>query len=119
MQMDSYKRVIALGFFDGVHLGHAALLEMTKRRAEEKALVPAVLSFDVHPQNAITGKKMALISSPADRTDIIRRLFGIDDVIYMHFDERFMRMDWREFIDHLYNDFGARHLVAGHDYTFG
>ena len=118
-QMETGNRVIALGFFDGVHLGHAALLEMTKRRAAEKGLAPAVLSFDIHPQNAITGKRMTLISSPADRTDIIHRLFGIEDVLYMHFDERFMRMGWREFIDHLYSDFGARHLVAGHDYTFG
>ena len=117
--MASERRAIALGFFDGVHIGHAGLLNMTIKRAAEKGLRPAVLSFDIHPQNEITGIHMPLISSPADRTDIIHRLFGIEDVLYMHFDERFMRMPWQEFMDHLRDDFGAEHLVAGHDYTFG
>ena len=47
--MPEIKRAIALGFFDGVHLGHAALLKKTKQRAEEIDAVPSVLSFDVHP----------------------------------------------------------------------
>lgn len=117
--MKSVKRAIALGFFDGVHLGHAGLLNMTKQRAIEKGLRPTVISFDTHPQNEISGKRMPLISSPSDRTDIIKRLYGIEDVIYIHFDERFMHMSWQEFFDHLCEDFGAKHLVAGHDYTFG
>ena len=51
--MPDRKRVIALGFFDGVHIGHAALLEMTKRRAAEKQAVPAVLTFDTHPDTLV------------------------------------------------------------------
>ena len=47
------KRCLALGFFDGVHLGHAALLEKVKQRAAEIGAEPAVLSFDVHPDNLI------------------------------------------------------------------
>ena len=46
--MAEKKRVIALGFFDGVHIGHAALLNMTRRRAEERRATPAVLTFDTH-----------------------------------------------------------------------
>ena len=47
--MADTKRVIALGFFDGVHKGHGELLKMTKRRAAEIGATPSVLSFDVHP----------------------------------------------------------------------
>ena len=43
--MTDTKRVIALGFFDGVHLGHAALMEMTRRRAAERRVTPAVLTL--------------------------------------------------------------------------
>ena len=51
--MPDTKRVIALGFFDGVHLGHAALLEMTRRRAMERHVTPAVLTFDTHPDTLV------------------------------------------------------------------
>ena len=52
-------RVIALGFFDGVHLGHASLLEMARKRAEEWHLTPAVMSFDLHPDNLVAGAKVS------------------------------------------------------------
>ena len=42
--MPDKKRVIALGFFDGVHAGHAALMEMTRRRAAEKGAIPTVIT---------------------------------------------------------------------------
>ena len=59
------ERVIALGFFDGVHLGHGALL---RRAAEEAALrgcTPAVFTFDRPPKEVVTGVPCPLINSPA------------------------------------------------------
>ena len=47
------KRVLALGFFDGVHLGHGALIRKTAERAAELGAVPAVLTFDVHPDTLV------------------------------------------------------------------
>ena len=84
-------RVIALGFFDGVHLGHASLLEMARKRASELGLRPAVMSFDLHPDNLVAGAKVSLINSAADREEILSRCFGIDDVILAHFDEHLMQ----------------------------
>ena len=49
--MPENKRVIALGFFDGVHLGHAALLNRALAVAKDKGLRPAVMTFDAHPDN--------------------------------------------------------------------
>lgn len=62
--MAETKRVIALGFFDGVHLGHAALMQMTKRRAQERGVTPAVLTFDTHPDTLVKGVEVPLINSP-------------------------------------------------------
>ena len=59
--MPEIKRAIALGFFDGVHLGHAALLKKTKQRAEEIDAVPSVLSFDVHPDMLVFGKDVPIL----------------------------------------------------------
>ncbi len=117
--MSDIKRAIALGFFDGVHLGHAALMEKTKERAEELGAVPSVLSFDVHPDNLVFGKEVPLINSAAGREDIIKRCFGIDNVVFIHFNEQVMRMPWTEFVDSLIADLNVCHIVVGHDFCFG
>lgn len=113
------KRILALGFFDGVHLGHAALLRRTADLAREQGLQPAVLTFDVHPDTLVAGAAVPLISSPEDRAELLRRLFGIEDILSLRFDERLMRMPWSDFVGWLQTDFEAAHLVCGHDFTFG
>ena len=119
-QIHPPKRVIALGFFDGIHNGHAALLRCVTQRAQALNAVPAAVTFDTHPENLILKQPVPLITSPADRADIMQRLFGIRDVIVAHFDQRMMHMPWEEFItDYLVAEHGAVHLVAGHDFHFG
>ncbi len=113
------KRVIAIGFFDGVHIGHATLIERAKERATELGALPAILTFDVHPDSLVKGERVPLISSPEDRADIVRRKFGVDEIISIRFDESVMKMPWDAFIDWLAEDFEAAHLVVGYDFRFG
>jgi len=113
------KRVIALGFFDGIHIGHSALMRKVLQVGQEKSLIPSVITFDTHPLNLISGKSISLINSPEDRAGLIHRVFGIDDIIFLHFDKDTAGMPWNRFIDHLVDEFGALHLVAGHDFRFG
>jgi len=113
------KRVLALGFFDGVHIGHSALLERTLDVAEKTGLIPSVITFDEHPLSLVTGKESEMISSAEDRAGLIERIFGIEDVIILHFDAETAKMPWEVFVQHLVDEFGARHLIAGHDFTFG
>ena len=75
--MEQKKRVIALGFFDGVHKGHGALLSRVRDRAEELGAAPTAFTFDAHPSSRITGAVTPLINSAADRADLMRRLYGI------------------------------------------
>ncbi|MGE4483751.1 MAG: riboflavin biosynthesis protein RibF [Oscillospiraceae bacterium] len=112
-------RVIALGFFDGVHLGHRALIEKTIERAAERGITPSVISFDAHPSSMTGDKPVPLINSSIDRADMFRRYFGIEDTIFLHFDRDLMSMEWYSFVDWLTEGFGARHLVAGYDFRFG
>ena len=51
------KRVIALGFFDGVHLGHQALLRRAMERSRERGLTPAMVTFDRSPREFVTGRR--------------------------------------------------------------
>ena len=117
--MSEIKRAIALGFFDGVHLGHAALLNKTKERAAETGAVASVLSFDVHPDNLVFGREVPLINSAIGREDIIRRCFGIDNVVFLHFNQRMMRMPWQEFMDSIIAELNIGWVVVGHDFCFG
>ena len=113
-------RVIALGFFDGIHLGHGTLLEQAKLRAAELGLSPAVMSFDLHPDNLVAGKTVTLINSIEDRLEILSRCYGITDVVLVHFDQNMMHMPWDVFVeDYLVGQLGARHLVCGYDFRFG
>lgn len=115
----SKNRAIALGFFDGVHRGHQALLERTREYGIENQLVPTVLSFDTHPDNTVRGEAVQLINTPYDREKLINRVVGIDDVIFLHFDKTMMKMEWDHFIKWLAEDFNAKYLVAGYDFRFG
>ena len=118
--MNLERTVIALGFFDGVHRGHGALLQKTVQRAGELGAIPAVFTFDRPPKEVVTGRPMPLINSPEDRADLARRIYGIQQVILAPFDEAMMTMPWQDFITELLvKRHGAVHLVAGHDYHFG
>lgn len=117
--MADIKRAIALGFFDGVHIGHGALLNKTKERAEEIGARPSVLSFDVHPDTLVFGKEVPLINSALSREEIIRRCYGIDDVVFIHFNRHTMEMPWQRFADTIIEELGLAWIVVGHDFCFG
>ena len=115
----SSQKVLAMGFFDGVHLGHAALLRQTAARAEERGLMPAVMTFDTHPDSLVQGRPVPLICSAPTRAELIREGFGIDEVIFLQFSDETMRIPWRDFVDSLRAELGTRHFVVGYDFRFG
>lgn len=118
--MEQKRKVIALGFFDGVHQGHAALLRRVKERAEELNAIPAAVTFDRHPTAVIFGKSVPLINTIQDRAELMQYCYGIEDVIVAHFDENMMRQPWHDFItEYLVKEQHACHIVCGHDNRFG
>ncbi len=118
--MEQTKRIIALGFFDGVHLGHGALLRRVSQLAAQRWAIPAAVTFDTHPANLILKAPMPLLTSPTDRADLMIRHYGIREVIIARFDQAMMQMPWQDFVtDYLVREHGAVHLVVGHDHHFG
>ena len=117
--MAEIRRAIALGFFDGVHIGHGALLRKTQERAAETGAEPSVLSFDVHPDKLVFGKDVPLINSALGREEIIRRCYGIEDVVFIHFNRHTMQMPWQSFADTIIRELGLVWIVVGHDFCFG
>ena len=118
--MENRKRVIALGFFDGVHTAHAALLRRTAERAEHLDAVPAAITFDRFPKAMQRGGSVPLINTPADRAFLMEKYCGIREVVVLEFDRALMELPWDAFVtDVLMGQFGCIHVVAGHDYRFG
>ena len=114
------RRVIALGFFDGVHNGHGALLQRVLQRSAQLGAAPAAFTFDIHPESLIFSRTTPTLTDLPQRQERVGRLYGIDDVIVAHSDQQMMRTPWRNFVtDYLVGQCGAIHLVVGHDFRFG
>lgn len=81
--MKQDKQVIALGFFDGVHQGHGALLQRVLALGGN----PAVLTFDEHPSTYLEGESVPLITGVEDRCYAISHYYSIDHIIVCSFSE--------------------------------
>ena len=117
--MGEKMNVIALGFFDGVHLGHQALLKCAVERAAELSMTPAVFTFDRSPKEYVSGVPVPLITAPEERRNVMGRFYPIEEVFVVPFDREMMTMDWVDFVLMLAQKYNAGHLVAGHDFRFG
>ncbi len=113
------KRAVALGFFDGLHLGHQALLRRTVERARTLGLSPALLTFDRSPREFVTGTPVPLLTTAEERCRTVEALFPGTEVIIIPFDRAMMTMPWEDFVEMLAGPCCARQLVAGHDFRFG
>ena len=116
---ESKRNVIALGFFDGVHLGHQALLRRAKERAMELGMTPAVFTFDRSPREFVTGRPVPLLTTAEERREKVRTLFPDMEVIVAPFDREMMTMPWDVFVEKLQSRLSAGWLVAGHNFRFG
>ncbi len=112
-------RAAALGFFDGVHRGHAALLRQTVRIAGEMGLRPAALTFAGHPRALVGGGAPPLLMSQDERGARIRAL-GIEEIVFLTFDERFASLPPEQFVtDVLLDAYRCGAVVTGENYRFG
>ena len=115
--MNKQKTIYALGFFDGVHLGHQALLKECRRLAEQNGCAAAAVTFTTHPDGLVFGKAPALLNTTEDKARILSA-FGMADVLALPFDETLMRTPWWEFLEALIA-LGGAGFVCGDDFRFG
>ena len=111
------QTIYALGFFDGVHLGHRALLNACRRIARETGREAGAVTFGSHPDALVFGTAPVLINTPADRERLLLR--SLDRVVTLPFDEKMRTTGWEEFLNLLRRDYGAAGFVCGDDFRFG
>ena len=111
------KRIFALGFFDGVHLGHQALLAECCRMAAELDAIPSALTFDRHPKSLIQNPPPILLSTEEDRRLLLEH-YGIRDIFTLEVKPENMGMPWQVFMDRLMEQ-NAVGFVCGDDFRCG
>ena len=111
------KRIFALGFFDGVHLGHQELLTQCARLAEQRNCEAAAITFDRHPQSLFLNTPPMLISTLPDRLELLKR-YGIEYIETFPVTKETMATPWQEFLELLVRR-GAAGFVCGRDFRFG
>lgn len=114
-----HPSVVALGCFDGVHRGHAAVISEAKRIAGEQNLCCIVWTFDMPPRNFFVKGSVPLLTDCAEKQEQINRL-GADVLVSVPFDASVSSLSPEDFFtDILYRGLSARHIVCGFNFTFG
>jgi riboflavin kinase / FMN adenylyltransferase len=112
--------VVTVGFFDGVHLGHQAVLARTVARARERGVGSVAITFDRHPREVLTpGQEPRLLTTVERKASLIERS-GIDVLLVLAFTPEFSRIPAQDFVrDVLVRGVHAQHAVMGANFTFG
>jgi len=120
LKAEGKKVCLAIGFFDGVHLGHQQIIRQTIADARQHEAIAVVLTFDKHP-NAIVAPDKAppLIYSLSQKLRAIESL-GTDALLLVQFDKKFSGQTGEEFIRNLARGFGKIHSICvGANFVFG
>ncbi len=111
---------LAIGFFDGVHTGHRAVIQEAKEKGKELGIKTAVMTFDPHPSLVLGGRKEPVfyITPLEQKIDILKEL-EVDAVFVVRFTSDFAKLTPQQFIEAFIKDANVLHVTAGFDFTFG
>ena len=115
------NRIVTTGTFDGVHLGHRALLDWMIEEAGRQDAETVVLTFDPHPRQVLFGENsgLQLLQSLEQRAECLAHT-GLDHLVIQHFDRAFSRLRPAAFVrEVLVDGLGTTTIVVGHDHRFG
>ena len=114
-ELEARPRAVALGTFDGVHLGHRRVLEMTLSTAP--ALTPTVVTFWPHPRTVL-GNEVRLLTTLERRLELLAEA-GVEETLVVEFTLELAGMEPDAFVDELLRPIGTELVVAGADFRFG
>jgi riboflavin kinase / FMN adenylyltransferase len=111
---------VTIGFFDGVHRGHQAVVQRTVEEADRLGMVPVAITFDRHPREVFApGTEPKLLTTMERKAELIGTL-GIEMLVVLEFDQEFSTWSPERFVaDVLVEGVWARHVAVGSNFTFG
>ncbi|NIO48354.1 MAG: bifunctional riboflavin kinase/FAD synthetase [Candidatus Aminicenantes bacterium] len=115
----SSESILAIGNFDGIHLGHQKILQLLEEKAKKHSLPSLVLTFSPHPEKILGKKIIKMIQTLEQRVRGIKK-FGIDAVLIVPFDEKFSSLTGQDFIQKIVvNILKAKVVIVGENFRFG
>jgi len=108
---------VAIGNFDGFHLGHQKIIEALKQVARENNLISVILTFTPNPRLYFKREKH-LINTDAQKKEILENL-GVDRIVFLHFAEVVDMSDEKFLKDFLIDKYKMKHIVMGENFRFG
>jgi riboflavin kinase/FMN adenylyltransferase len=119
IELNSVKQVMALGDFDGIHLGHQEVIQRTLATAKRLGLPASIMTFHPHPRVVLGQAKYEQNLTPLnDKMELFAKM-GIEYVYLMNFTLTFSRISPEEFVDRVLIPLGAFSIVVGFDFKFG
>jgi riboflavin kinase/FMN adenylyltransferase len=113
------RSVVTTGTFDGVHLGHQAIVAYLVERARAVGGVPTVVTFSPHPREVITGAPVPLLTTLEERADRLEAL-GVERFVVLPFSRALSQLSAEAYVaDVLLGQVGMREIVVGYDHRFG
>ncbi|MBD7942651.1 MULTISPECIES: riboflavin biosynthesis protein RibF [Psychrobacillus] len=111
---------LAIGFFDGVHTGHRAVIQEALNKGKEKSIKTAVMTFDPHPSLVLGGRKeQVFYITPLEQKIEILEQMNVDALFVVRFTSDFAKLSPAQFIDSFIKHANVKHVTAGFDFTFG
>jgi len=114
------KVCLAIGFFDGVHLGHQQIIRQTTTDARQHEASSLIVSFDRHPNTVVAPDRAPALIYPLSQKLRVIDLMGVDVVLLIHFDKDFSQLTGEDFVKMLARDAGQiRSVCVGANFVFG
>ena len=124
--LDAFSRpvegaTVTIGAYDGVHLGHRAVLRQVRRRAEAGGHRSVVVTFDRHPAGIVRPDSAPrLLTDLGQKLELLAATGDVDDTVVIHFDHKRSQEEAEHFVTSvLVGALGAREIVVGEDFHFG
>lgn len=111
--------VLALGMFDGVHIGHRVLLQKAKKLANDKGEPLVALTFAEHPMALVAPDRCPPMLSTLDERAKLMEALGVDVLCALPFDRRVMTTPPEAYVGELVRRFHPTDIVCGYNHTFG
>lgn len=117
---ENTPKVLSLGMFDGVHLGHISIINLLKSVAQENNLETAILTFWPHPRKVFNpNDEIKLLNTLNEKLNLLENA-NLDVVFFKSFDENFRNLTGEEFVRQiLVQKLNVKHIIIGHDHVFG
>ncbi|SDM99293.1 riboflavin kinase / FMN adenylyltransferase [Paenibacillus sp. yr247] len=113
------EQVVAIGDFDGVHLGHQEVIGRAIRTAKKMGLPTAIMTFHPHPRAVMGQDKYIELLTPMRKKMEMFASLGVNHTYIVTFDASLMRLSPEHFVDRVLDRLGVHSVICGFDFTFG